>query len=139
MMVYRGYRGVKTAAGATFVPCMKSAGIFPSTAAAMVAIDNAILSRCVASVATSAPGAAKSGMRSGLTRVVGNKGPERRVFGIVQNRPGRGESVRTAPAEKEGIKGNAVVSKPVLDAMIATAVLFLFGFVALVAAGVVHS
>lgn len=139
MMVYRGYRGVKTASGATFVPRMKSAGIFPSTAAAMVAIDNAILSRCVASVTISAPGAVKSGMRSGLTRVVGNKGPERRDFGIVQNRPGRGESVRTAPAEKEGIKGNAVVSKPVLDAMIATAVLFLFGFVALVAAGVVHS
>lgn len=137
MMMYRGYRGVKTAAGATFVPCMKSAGIFPSTAAAMVAIDNAILSRCVASVATSAPGAAKSGMRSGLTRVVGNKGPERRVFGIVQNRPGRGESVRTAPAEKEGTKEDGGTGKKVLDSLLVVAISVFVLFITFVSAGLV--
>ena len=139
MMVYRGYRGVKTASGGTFIPLMRSTGIFGSTREAMVAIDKEINSRCVASMTISAgPGAGDTRKRTVVTDLVGEKGPSRRAAGIVQIHPGRGEAVKSAPGAKEGKRRTHKVGKKVLDMTLVAAICFLIVFVLSVAAGIIQ-
>lgn len=140
MMSYRGYRGVKTLSGALFIPRLKSAGFFPTVADAIAAIDALLFQGCVAPVTISAgPGADNTGKRSGETRQVGETGSARRAAGIVQSGPGCGEAERSTPDGKEAMgRKYARAGRIILDSALAAAVLFVIGFVALVAAGIVH-
>lgn len=139
MMSYRGYRGIKTLSGGLFVPRLKSDGFFPTVADAIAAIDSLLFQGCVAPVIISAgPGAENTGKRTGETRQVGETGSARRAVGIVQCSSGCGEAERSTPDNKEVLTEESVsVARVILDTAIAAVSLFVIGFVALVAAGVI--